>query len=773
MREPIHVLHVDDDPSFLGTASTLLTRERDRFTVETAAGTEEAKRRLEASPFDCVVSDYDMPGENGIEFLRWTRERYQQLPFVLFTGQGSEAVASEAISAGVTEYLQKGPGTEQYELLAHRIENAVEGHRAAERAETLDRVRTLLADISGALIRASSEAAAEASVCEIISGADPYQFAWIGTHDPETDRIEPEVSAGIQTGYLDEITITADDTATGRGPAGRAIRTREIAVSQNVREDPTFERWRQPALDRGFRSVAAVPLVYDDTVYGVLAVYADRTDAFDETERELLAELGNNVSHAIHSFRIRTEQRRTNSLLSTLLDLLPVGVLAEDTERNVLAINRQLFELFGISEDPDAVVGTDCAQLASDVAELFEDAATFPKRIEELIAAGGSVDGETLRLADGRTFERSYRPIELPDGNGHLWVYRDVTDRERRTKELEELTAHLRREYEYLFEEAPVMAVVTKERNGEPIIEDCDRLFAGTVGYDESEIVGSPLADFYTPESRAELLESGGYERALVGEFDREFRELVTADGEIVETLLRAIPRRDVPFETDGTLGLFIDLTERERLKRERDRLEEFADIVSHDLRNPLNVASGRLELARADADSEHLDAIAEAHGRMNTLIENLLVLARGGEQPETIQSIDLSEIVETCWRNVETGTATLETVADRTIQADRSRLSQLFENLFRNSIEHGGADLTVTVGDLEDGFYVADDGTGIPSESREQVFESGYSEGSGTGLGLAIVERIADAHGWTVRVTESESGGARFEITGVDTASG
>ena len=74
MREPIHVLHVDDDPSFLGTASTLLTRERDRFTVETAAGTEEAKRRLEASPFDCVVSDYDMPGENGIEFLRWTRE---------------------------------------------------------------------------------------------------------------------------------------------------------------------------------------------------------------------------------------------------------------------------------------------------------------------------------------------------------------------------------------------------------------------------------------------------------------------------------------------------------------------------------------------------------------------------------------------------------------------------------------------------------------------------------------------------------------------------
>lgn len=353
MGEPIRVLHVDDDEQFAEMAAALLTRERDRFTVETAADAAEGKKRLAESAFDCVVSDYDMPGENGIEFLRWVRERHSELPVVLFTGQGSEEVASEAISAGVTEYLQKSGGGEQYELLAHRIENAVDGHRTVQRAETLDRIRTLLADISGALIRASSRAEAATSVCEIISEAEPYQFAWIGTHDAETDRIEPEASAGIQMGYLDEITVTADDTATGQGPAGRAIKTREIAVSQNVREDPQFEQWRQAALDRGFRSVAGVPLIYGDTVCGVLVVYADRTDAFDETERELLAELGDNVSHAIRSFRIQTEQRRTNSLLSTLLDLLPVGVLAEDADRNVLAINRQLFELFGISEEPE------------------------------------------------------------------------------------------------------------------------------------------------------------------------------------------------------------------------------------------------------------------------------------------------------------------------------------------------------------------------------------------------------------------------------------
>jgi len=142
------------------------------------------------------------------------------------------------------------------------------------------------------------------------------------------------------------VTITADDSPTGQGPAGRAIRNRRVAVSQNVGEDPRFEHWREAALDRGFRSVAGVPLRYDGTTHGVLVVYADRVDAFDETERDLLAELGDSISHAIHSIQLQDERARTNSLLSTLLDLLPVGVLAEDEARNVLAINRQLFELF-------------------------------------------------------------------------------------------------------------------------------------------------------------------------------------------------------------------------------------------------------------------------------------------------------------------------------------------------------------------------------------------------------------------------------------------
>jgi signal transduction histidine kinase len=206
------------------------------------------------------------------------------------------------------------------------------------------------------------------------------------------------------------------------------------------------------------------------------------------------------------------------------------------------------------------------------------------------------------------------------------------------------------------------------------------------------------------------------------------------------------------------------------QIRSQNERLEEFASVVSHDLRNPLHVAESRLELAREDCESEHLAPIGCALDRMRVLIDDLLTLAREGESATDPEPIALAEIVESCWTTVDTAAATLDVASDRTISADRSRLRQLFENLFRNAVEHGGGDVTVSVGDLPDGFYVADDGPGIPETDREVVFEAGYSTSpDGTGFGLAIVEQVAQAHGWSVRVTAAPDGGTRFEITGVE----
>jgi signal transduction histidine kinase len=208
------------------------------------------------------------------------------------------------------------------------------------------------------------------------------------------------------------------------------------------------------------------------------------------------------------------------------------------------------------------------------------------------------------------------------------------------------------------------------------------------------------------------------------------------------------------------------------QFQRQNERLEEFASVVSHDLRNPLHVAQGRLELVREECDSGNIEPIDRALTRMDTLIEDLLTLAHEGDRVGETEPIDVGELTENCWQNVETANATIHTPLDRLIYADRARLQQVFENLIRNAVEHGGNDVTVTVGELNDGFYVADDGPGISADDRDQIFDVGYSTSKeGTGLGLNIVKQVVDAHGWNIRVTDGSDDGTCFRITGVEFA--
>ncbi|OYR59432.1 response regulator [Halorubrum halodurans] len=133
MPNPIRVLCVDDDPEFADLTATYLERRNDRFVVETVTSPDRGLDLIDDDPPDCVVSDYEMPGMNGIELLRAVREEHPDLSFVLYTGKGSEEVASDAISAGVTDYLRKQSGTHQYAVLANRVSNAVDQARAERR----------------------------------------------------------------------------------------------------------------------------------------------------------------------------------------------------------------------------------------------------------------------------------------------------------------------------------------------------------------------------------------------------------------------------------------------------------------------------------------------------------------------------------------------------------------------------------------------------------------------------------------------------------------
>ena len=221
------------------------------------------------------------------------------------------------------------------------------------------------------------------------------------------------------------------------------------------------------------------------------------------------------------------------------------------------------------------------------------------------------------------------------------------------------------------------------------------------------------------------------------------------------------------------TVTAALDRVDREReLRRRNEHLDEFAGLISHDLRNPLNVAQGRVELAREETDSDHLDPASRSIDRALALLEESLAFAREGRDEADFERIDLADAAAEAWSHLDTTDAALSADASPAVYADGNRLKRLLENLFGNATKHGGDDVAVTVGDLPTGFYVADDGPGIPADRRGDVFEVGYStDGASTGYGLYIVRRIADAHGWDIAVTDAEGGGARFEFSGVDAA--
>lgn len=413
LPQHIYLLHVDDDPALADLVAEFINRIDDRISVDSTTSASEGLELLAENEYDCVVSDYDMPGQDGIEFLKTIREDDDSLPFILFTGKGSEEVASEAISTGATDYLQKGSGTEQYDLLTNRIRNSVEQYRATQRADNIDRVRTIASHVTQALVRSKSRDEMESRVCKILSDADPYLFAWIGEYVVDTRTVRARTGAGVEQGYLDAIEITTDDTATGRGPTGRAIKTHDVTVMQDIAENPEFEPWRDEAIKRGFRSSAAIPLVNDETLYGVLNLYADRTEAFDEQERDLLAELGTDIGHALHSFDVQSDLQEEREFIGEALDALDDIFYVIGPEGTLRRWNERLREVTGYSDD---------ALEDMEVVELFPEdhREQIVDAIEETLTTGNAIVEAELQASDGGRIPHEFTGSRLTDADGNL-----------------------------------------------------------------------------------------------------------------------------------------------------------------------------------------------------------------------------------------------------------------------------------------------------------------------------------------------------------------
>ncbi len=330
-----------------------------------------------------------------------------------------------------------------------------------------------------------------------------------------------------------------------------------------------------------------------------------------------------------------------------------------------------------------------------------------------------------------------------------------------------------------LFSNVPDPAVAYDYADDRPIVHRVNDAFEETFGYDEATVVGECVDDYIVPDEEAAIEGAAELnERLQRGENVRREVARKTVDG-IRHFILHVIPIR-LNEENVSGYAIYTDVTERRErettLRRQNERLDEFASIVSHDLRNPLSVAQGYVDLASDTGDPAHVAKASEALERMDELVGDLLSLARQGRSVGETERVSIGALARDAWEGVDTGGAELVVEGDVTLDADPARTRELLENVFRNSVEHGRDstnDLTVRVGETSfrsdggegTGFFVEDDGRGLPEEA-DRVFESGFTtDDEGTGLGLAIGQRIAEAHGWEARALTGESGGARFEF--------
>jgi len=698
--QPIEILHVDDDPGFVNLVATFLEREHDAFTVRTETDPRDALAVLEAEDcsVDCVVSDYDMPGVDGLTVLERVRDAHTDLPFILFTGKGSEEIASEAITAGVTDYLQKAGGTEQYSVLANRIRNAVGGYRAERYLNRgIEAIETAQDGIS--ILNEDGRVEYANAACAEILGYPREEL--IGLH--------------WETFYRDD---DVDDVYDELLPEARDGRWRGTT---------TFVRKRGDELD----------------IEHTLSYTADGS---------LICTLSPQAADAAAPNLSVKEQA---------IDEAPVGILLTDPHQDdnpIIYANDEFTDLTGYEKRE--IVGRNC--------RFLQGEATEDEPVQRLRTAIDNREPVTVELRnyrkDGTEFWNRVRVAPLFDDDGEVDLFvgfqDDVTDRKRYEQQLRSNSARL----EALFEHSPDMFAV-HDIDGE--IRDVNQRLCDELGYTETELLGRNVWDI---DPTADPDRASSFWDTLPPNTPHRFEgELERKDGSTFPIEVHLI-RLNLDGE-DRFVAMDRDISDQKRRERElvqqNERLDRFTSVVSHDLRNPLRVAEGRLELLREDCDSDHVDDVDHALDRMDTLIEDLLTLAQTGAEAMTLQSIQLSDLVETSWGALSTADATVTVETDRTVEADRDQLQQLLTNLFRNAVEHGGPAVTVTVGDTADGFYVADDGVGFPESAGESVFDAGYTTADdGSGFGLSIVEEVASRHDWTVTAANGARGGARFDIS-------
>lgn len=731
------VLLVDDESDTLEQAKIFLEREDERIDVDTATSAEEGLQKFAVNDYDAIVSDYQMPGMNGLDFLENVRnERGSKIPFIIFTGKGREEVAMEALNLGADRYFQKGGDAKsQYRVLAQAIGQEVEHWYAEESLKSREKKYRDLTEKS--------------LVGVYIIQDDEFKYV-----NPEFCKI---------FGY-DEETLLGKNYKDLVAPRDKNL----VAEGVNERQAGMGEPTRYPlkALNKEgeeiYVEVFSVPTTYqgEPAVQGTL---------IDITERKDMEE------------KFRKSEERFRSFINSTSDLV---FLKDDEFRHIL-VNESYKEFLG--KDEEEVIGkTDYDLLPEDLADQCRESD------EKALQTGKTITVE--EVFGNRVFESNKFPVELSGGEiGVGGIVKDITQRkgvEKKLRELHKTASKL--EGAESEDEICQIAVDAAEEILEfsvcsiDLLDESGKLVVKAVStevepedYMERRPENAGLAGKTVLNKESYLLDDlhGAEDAKPVKEEYRSAISVPIKDKGVFQTISSETGHFD---ERDlEMVELLMDhVSEALERVRTEEREEFLHSLLRHDVRNKAQIVEGYIELLKdtdlTEEQEELVDKARDSSAKEMEIIEKVRALRE--VEKEEGGKIDISPIV----RDAVEETEDEASKAGMDIELDcpefkckvrgKSLLKELFTNLIGNSIKHsGGSKIRIICRELEDEivFSIEDDGEGIPEDIEDRIFERGFKSGenAGSGLGLYLVNEIAESYGGRIEVEDSKLGGARFDV--------
>ena len=361
MNKPLRILILEDQPADAELVTCELRKAGLEFVAKTVATENEFLAELRNSAPELILADYSLPGYHGLSALAAAQKQCPETPFIFVSGTLGEEKAIETLHLGATDYVFK----QRLAQLGRVVQRALrerETIRMVRQAEQSVRELNLMLRATGAInaliVRERDPQRLLAEACHILVETRGYRFAWIGQVEPGSKRVVPMARAGKDADYLDAVTITWDETPTGQGPIGTAIRTGQPVVSQDMASEPRFAPWKAAAMARGFASMAMMPMIHGSRVLGAVAVYSGRTGAFHEEELELLKELAADLALALQSIEHEQERKRAEEHLRQVSNRLllateaaGIGIWDLDLLQDKLVWDDAMYRLYGTSPE--------------------------------------------------------------------------------------------------------------------------------------------------------------------------------------------------------------------------------------------------------------------------------------------------------------------------------------------------------------------------------------------------------------------------------------